>query len=112
MLFSSNRNAQAQIANLVTHSRILYQTLDVKTMLAPNKNSRVQLTTHTFQLITAVPTVIAVVTFPLLQDAAAIEAGEVGTDTPHAIVHNAVLVVVGQIPVALLWTLALHTTWP
>lgn len=68
-----------------------------------------QLTTHAFQLITAVTTIIAVVTSPLLRDAAPIEAGEIGTNTPYSIVHNAVLIIVGQIPVALLWTLALGT---
>lgn len=71
----------------------------------------VQLTTYAFQLITAITTVIAVVTFPLLCDAAPIEAGEIGTNTPYTIVHNAVLIVVGQIPMALLWTLALSTIW-
>lgn len=70
-----------------------------------------QLTTHAFQLITAITTVIAVVTFPGLRDAAPIEAGEIGTNTPNTIVHNTVLIVVGQIPVALLWTLALGTIW-
>lgn len=70
-----------------------------------------QLTTHVFHLITVITTVITVVTFPLLRDAAPIEAGEIGTNTPYTIVHNAVLIIVGQIPVALLWTLALGTIW-
>lgn len=74
------------------------------------KAPRVQLTTDAFQLIAAITTVIIIVTFPLLWDAVPIEAGELGTVTPCTIVHDAMLFVVGQIPVALVWTLALSTT--
>lgn len=75
------------------------------------KVPRVQLTTESFQLVTAVTTVIDVVTFPLLWDAVPIEAGELGTMAPCTIIPDAVLIVVGQVPVALVWTLALRAIW-
>ena len=75
------------------------------------KVPRVQLTTESFQLVTAVTTVIDVVTFPLLWDAVPTEAGELGTMAPCTIIPDAVLIVVGQVPVAFMWTLALRAIW-
>lgn len=76
-----------------------------------HKDKGVQLTTDTFQLITAITTVIIIVAFPLFRDAVSIEACELGIVTPCTIVHDAMLFIVGQIPVALMWTLALSTIW-
>lgn len=53
------------------------------------------LTTHTLQLITAITTVIVVVTFPSLWDAVSIQAGEETSVTPGTIIHDAVLVIIG-----------------
>lgn len=67
--------------------------------------------TDNCKLITAITTVIIMVTQQLLRDAVPAEAGEFGTITPCSTVHDAVLIVVGQIPVAWMGTLALSTIW-
>lgn len=63
-------------------------------------------TAYTFQFIAAIPAVIIIVTFPPLRDATAIKTRELPTLAPCGIVHNAIFVVVGQIPTANWWALA------
>lgn len=53
------------------------------------------LTTHTFQLITAITTIIVIVAFPPLRDTMSIKAREETSITPGTIIHNTVLVVIG-----------------
>lgn len=53
------------------------------------------LTTHTFQLITAITTIIVIVTLPPLGDTVAIKAREETSVTPGTIIHDTVLVVIG-----------------
>lgn len=63
------------------------------------------------KLVTAITTVVVVVTFPILINTMPIEAGELELITAGPRVHNAVLVIVGQIPVAFVRTLTLGTIW-
>lgn len=63
------------------------------------------------QLITAITTVVVIVTFPILRDTTPIKAGELELITAGTCVHHTVLVIVGQIPAAFVWTLALSSVW-
>lgn len=67
--------------------------------------------TQRFQLVAAVPTVVVIITFPGLGDAVPIETGELGIATPGTSVTDTVLIIIGQVPVAFMWTLALSCIW-
>lgn len=53
------------------------------------------LTTHTFQLITAITTIIVIVTFPSLGDTSTIKACEETSIAPGTVIHNTMLVIIG-----------------
>lgn len=109
-VFSSNRTHRHKSHAYSHTAGLCTKHLAKRQMHRLMKAPRVQLTTDALQLIAAITTVIIIVTFPLLWDAVPIEAGELGTVTPCTVVHDAMLFVVGQIPVALVWTLALSTS--